>query len=134
VRARARKEAANRTQFGSGRAAPDVHRFERAANDAAGLSGRALMNVFGSFCIAHFLVVAGKCVVENDHNFCRLIVVKSRPFRVWESRGFLLKSMSAPRNQFEFLPPRFTCSGFSDFQNANSQFVNLVTKIVWLER
>jgi hypothetical protein len=67
--------------FGSERAALDVHRFERAANDAAGLGGRALMIVFGPFCIAHFLVVAGKCFVRNDHNFCRLIgsVVVAEP-------------------------------------------------------
>ena len=58
-----------------------VHRFERAANDAAGLGARALMIVFGPFCIAHFLVVAGKCFVRNDHNFCRLIgsVVVAEP-------------------------------------------------------
>jgi hypothetical protein len=39
------------------------------------------MIVFGPFCIAHFLVVAGKCVVRNDHNFCRLIgsVVVAEP-------------------------------------------------------
>jgi len=44
--------------------ATDVHRFGRAANDAASLGGRAFMIVFGPFCIAHFLVAAGKCVVE----------------------------------------------------------------------
>jgi len=31
-----------------------VHRFERAGNDAVDLARRALMIVFGSFCIAHF--------------------------------------------------------------------------------
>ena len=46
--------------IGSGRAALDVHRFEPAANDAAGLGWRALMIGFGPFCMAHSLVVAGK--------------------------------------------------------------------------
>ena len=46
--------------FGSGRVALDVHRFERAANDRAGLGWCALMIVFGPFCVAHSLLVAIK--------------------------------------------------------------------------
>jgi len=38
----------------------DVHRLERAANDAAGLGWRAFMIVFAPFCMAQTLVVAGK--------------------------------------------------------------------------
>ena len=51
--------------FGSKRVALDVHRFERAANDAGLLGWRALMIAFGPFCMASFLVVAGKCIVET---------------------------------------------------------------------
>ena len=58
---------------GSGRAALDVHRFERAANDAAGLGGRALMIVFGSFLHSSLLGGCGQMRRGNDHNFCRLI-------------------------------------------------------------
>jgi len=42
------------------RAALDAHRFERVATDAAGLGWRALMIVFGPFCMAQSLVVARK--------------------------------------------------------------------------
>jgi hypothetical protein len=59
---------------------------------------------------------------------------KKSPIPRLGKSGILIKINVCAGNQFEFLPPRFTCSGFSDFQNANSQFVNLVTKIVWLER
>ena len=52
-----------------GRAALDAHRFERVANDAAGLGWRALMIVFGPFCMAQSLVVAGKMLRGNDQNF-----------------------------------------------------------------
>lgn len=38
----------------------DVHPFERAANDAAGLGWRALRIGFGRFCMTHSFVVAGK--------------------------------------------------------------------------
>ena len=67
--------------FGSGRAAPDVHRFERAANDVAGLSGRALMIVFGSFLHSSLLGGCRQMRRGNDHNFCRLIgsVVVAEP-------------------------------------------------------
>ena len=44
----------------AGAAALDVHRFEPAANDAAGLGWRALMIGFGPYCMAHSLVVAAK--------------------------------------------------------------------------
>jgi hypothetical protein len=40
--------------FGAGLAAPDVHRLERGANDAAGLGWRAFMMVFGPFCPLDF--------------------------------------------------------------------------------
>jgi hypothetical protein len=41
------------------------------------LGWRALAIVFGPFRTAHFLVVEGKCFVRNDHNFCRLIGLRS---------------------------------------------------------
>ena len=41
-----------------GRAALDAHRFERLANDGAGLGWRALMIVFGPFCNGSIL---GSC-------------------------------------------------------------------------
>ena len=59
----------------------DVHRFERAANDAAGLGWRAFMIVFGPFYMPHFLVVAGKMLRAKRSQFLELIgsVVVAEP-------------------------------------------------------
>ena len=48
---------------GSGRVVLDIHRFERAADDAGGLCWRAPMIGLGPFCMAHSLVV-----LTNDEN------------------------------------------------------------------
>ena len=46
----------------------DVHRFEPAPNDAAGLGWRTLMTGFGPLCMAHSLVVGVKCSVRHSND------------------------------------------------------------------
>src|SRR6516225_10504695 len=64
--------------FGSGRAALEVHRCERAANDAADLCWRLLMSVFGPFCMAHSFVMAGE--------ICSMRHTKDENQRWWHVR------------------------------------------------
>ena len=60
----------------AGLAAPDVHRLERGANDAAGLSWRAFMMVFGRFCFCPLFAVRKLHVAQSASKttFCTIDV------------------------------------------------------------
>jgi hypothetical protein len=70
----------------------EVHRIQRAANDAAGLCWRLLMTVFGPFCMAHSFVMAGE--------ICSMRHTKDEHPRWWHVRHPLRRAAQQTNSSY----------------------------------